>query len=271
MLNKVVNGLGIRPRSTIPMRRLHPAEDAIAPRIDEAQEQDEHEDAHLDETEAGVALELRGPREDEHGLDVEDHEHQGEHVVADLALRPAVTNRVDTALVRGRLVGRRLHRPDEGGDAEQQPAEEQGDRPEPDDVEVVAQEVRHRRRRYYSSTTGLQTIDLDARRSERQSADQTLSGATHGAMPTAIEAIVARVPAWAGRSPVVRPLPGHAREQVVAVAVDGEEYVVRRMSDTELLGLRPANAVAATRRAAELGVGPLLAGVVDRHTLITPL
>jgi len=90
-------------------------------------------------------------------------------------------------------------------------------------------------------------------------------------MPTAIEAIVARVPAWAGRSPVVRPLPGHAREQVFAVAVDDEEYVVRRMSDTELLGLRPANAVEATRRAAELGVGPPLAGVVDRHTLITPL
>src|SRR6478736_3125328 len=161
MLNKVVNGLGIRPRSTIPMRRLHPPEDALLPGVDQAEQQHADEHAHLDETEAGVALELRGPGEDEHGLDVEDHEHQGEHVVADLALRPALTDRVDAALVRDHLVGRGLDRPDQGGDTEQQPTEEQGDRPDPDDGEVAEQEVRHRRRRYYSSMTGLQIWSPD--------------------------------------------------------------------------------------------------------------
>ena len=41
--------------------------------------------AHLDEAEDAVGLEPGGPREDEHGLDVEHHEEQGEDVVADLA------------------------------------------------------------------------------------------------------------------------------------------------------------------------------------------
>ena len=48
------------------------------------------EDEHLDQTEDAVALQPRRPREDEHGLDVEHDEEQGEHVVADLALGPQV-------------------------------------------------------------------------------------------------------------------------------------------------------------------------------------
>src|SRR3978361_2153442 len=99
MLNSVVSGFGRRPRATIPMcGDLHPAQHALAPRIHEAQEQDEDEDAHLGETEPGVPLELRAPREDEHGLHVEDHEQQREHVVADLAPRPPRADRVDAAL-----------------------------------------------------------------------------------------------------------------------------------------------------------------------------
>src|SRR6185312_15553211 len=208
--------------------------------------------------------------------------------------RPALADRVDPALVGDQLLPRGLHRSDQGRDAEQQPAEEQGDRPEPDHVQVVAQEVGHRRRRYYSSSCAPQLLTCSpgahmsphwsrphgrrrvrwARRRgglPRQNAVSRRPGAMHGAMRTAIEAIVARVPAWAGRSPVVRTLPGHAREQVFAVAVDGHEYVVRRSSDTELLGLSPANTVEATSRAADLGVGPPLAAVVDRHTLITEM
>ena len=50
--------------------------------------------AHLDQAEACVALELGGPGEHEHGFHVEHHEQQGEDVVADLALRPAVAHRV---------------------------------------------------------------------------------------------------------------------------------------------------------------------------------
>ena len=60
-----------------------------------------------------VGLEPGGPREDEHRLDVEHDEQQGEDVVADLALGPARADRVDAALVGEvllllRAVGRRM-------------------------------------------------------------------------------------------------------------------------------------------------------------------
>lgn len=86
-------------------------------------------------------------------------------------------------------------------------------------------------------------------------------------MRTAIEAIVARVPQWSGHSPVIRPLRGHARARQFAVLVDGHEYVVREPAESTLLGLSVANAAEATRRAAELGVGPAI--LDDRRTLPT--
>lgn len=91
-------------------------------------------------------------------------------------------------------------------------------------------------------------------------------------MRTAIEAIVARVPQWDGRSPVIRPLRGHARARLFAVAVDGREYVVREPTDVPLLGVSAANAAEATRRAADLGVGPEVVGdLPESHALITAL
>src|SRR4051812_26324991 len=127
----------------------YPTEHALAPRVHEAKEQNEHEDPHLDEPEAGVAFELRRPREDEHGLDVEDDEQQREDVVPDLALRPTFADRIDATLVGRQLLRGRFVRPHECRDAEQRPRQNEGDGPEPDDREVVAQEVRHRVRRYY--------------------------------------------------------------------------------------------------------------------------
>src|SRR5215203_644178 len=129
---------------------LHPAQYALAPRIHEAKEQDEHEDTHLDQTEARVPLELSRPREDEDRFDVENHEEQGKDVVADLALRPSLAHRIDAALVGDQLLERRLVRSDECGNSQQQPGQEQGDGPEPDHGEVVAQELRHHGRRYYA-------------------------------------------------------------------------------------------------------------------------
>src|SRR6185436_15362664 len=85
MLSRLVSGLGRRPFSTRPISASHPPQHALAPGVDEAEEQDEHEEAHLDQAEAAVDLELGGPGEDEHRLHVEHHEEQGEHVVADLA------------------------------------------------------------------------------------------------------------------------------------------------------------------------------------------
>jgi len=54
--------------------------------VDQTQQQDEDEDAHLDEGEGSVRLEAGGPREDEGGLDVEHDEQEGVHVVANVRL-----------------------------------------------------------------------------------------------------------------------------------------------------------------------------------------
>src|SRR4029078_1015860 len=112
----------MRPLSTNPMWS-YPTQHALATRVHEAKEQDEHEDTHLDQPEAGIPLALRRPRKDEHCLHVahhekqgEDGEHdeqQGEDVVTDLALGPTLTDRVDAALVRGQLLDAWLVRPDE--------------------------------------------------------------------------------------------------------------------------------------------------------------
>ena len=94
----------------------------------------------------------------------------------------------------------------------------------------------------------------------------SLWGATHDGMRTAIEAIVARVPQWDGRSPVIRPLPRpRPGAPVFAVAVDGHEYVVRQPAEAPLLGLGPANTAEATRRAAELGIGPRRSSATCRN------
>src|SRR4051794_15752570 len=102
-LNNDVNGLGMRPLSTNPMSS-YPTQHALAPRVHEPKEQNEHEDTHLDQAETGVPLQLRRPRKDEHCLYVEDDEEQGEDVVTDLALRPSFADRVHTTLVRGQLL-----------------------------------------------------------------------------------------------------------------------------------------------------------------------
>ena len=47
------------------------------------------------DAEPPVGVDPGGEREDEHRLDVEHHEEQGEDVVADLALAPAGAHRID--------------------------------------------------------------------------------------------------------------------------------------------------------------------------------
>src|SRR3954447_14970846 len=76
-----------------------PTKDAFTPGVEESEGEDHDEDQHLDEAEDVVDLESRGPRKDEHCLHVEQHEQDGEDVVADLALRPSEAHRVDTRLV----------------------------------------------------------------------------------------------------------------------------------------------------------------------------
>src|SRR6478609_3779172 len=91
--SRLVSGLGILPLSTRPInglrrgwfrvRGLEPLEHSLAPGVQEPEGQQPDEDDHLDGAEPAVDLELDGPREDEHRLDVEEDEEQGEHVVPD--------------------------------------------------------------------------------------------------------------------------------------------------------------------------------------------
>ena len=90
------------------------------------------------------SLELGGPREDEDGLDVEDDEEQGEHVVADLALRPPIAHRVDAALVRDRLLRARPVWPKQAAEPEQDRHEQHGSRDEDGHGEVAPEELGHR-------------------------------------------------------------------------------------------------------------------------------
>ena len=107
MLNNEFNGLGMRPRSTRPIC-LYPPQDTLAPGIHQAQEENEDEDAHFNEAETRIPLELRRPWEDEHCLDVKYDEEQGEDVVADVALRPPFTYGIHSAFVGELLLTRWL-------------------------------------------------------------------------------------------------------------------------------------------------------------------
>ncbi len=89
----------------------------------------------------------------------------------------------------------------------------------------------------------------------------------------AIEALVAQVPAWAGRTVTLSPLHGGITNTNYIAAVDGRRFVVRVPGErTELLGIDRANEAEAAARAAELGIGPAVVGRLPGiGTLITEL
>src|SRR6056297_3590838 len=154
MLNNLVRGAGMRPRSTRPISSTlrssdlhslsHPPKEPALPGVDQSIEQQHDEDQHGDEPEGAVPLDVRGPREEEHRFHVEDDEQQREDVVADLALRPAHAHRVDTRLVGDALVVVGPGGAHEGRQSEEDPADRQGGEAEPDHGQVIAQEHRHR-------------------------------------------------------------------------------------------------------------------------------
>ena len=91
-------------------------------------------------------------------------------------------------------------------------------------------------------------------------------------MHTANEALLARVPQWEGLDAQVRPLPGTPRAEVFAVTVAGRDYVVRSRVERDLLGFSAANEAEATRRAADVHVGPpVVAELPATCTLVTRL
>jgi len=96
-----------------------PPQHLLAPRVEQADDQDEDEDGHLHESVPAERSEQHGPREQEDDLDVEHHEQQGEDVEVAGVAAPCLPDRLLTGFVGARLLERRLSRGDEPRNAEQ--------------------------------------------------------------------------------------------------------------------------------------------------------
>jgi thiamine kinase-like enzyme len=80
-------------------------------------------------------------------------------------------------------------------------------------------------------------------------------------MDEELEAIVRRVPAWSRGGFSIRPLTGGITNRNYVVSFEGVEYVVRVPGErTQLLGINRASEAEASRRAADLGIGPPVVG-----------
>ena len=88
-----------------------------------------------------------------------------------------------------------------------------------------------------------------------------------------VETLVAQVPEWRGAHVALVPLHGGITNSNYVATVNDQRYVVRVPGErTELLGIDRANEAEAARRAADLGIGPPVAGRLPRlGTLITEL
>src|SRR5438067_2813291 len=160
VFKSLVSGWGTLPLSTRPISASDPTEDTFTPGVEESEGEDHDEDGHLDEAEDVVDLEADGPGEDEDGLDVEQHEQDREDVVADLALRPTVADRIDTRLVVEVLPGLRAGGADEAPETENSGHQAHGHTKEDDRCEVVAEEAGHRRGSLVKPFTGRQRPDF---------------------------------------------------------------------------------------------------------------
>lgn len=91
--------------------------------------------------------------------------------------------------------------------------------------------------------------------------------------PEHLALLASRVPAWAGRDVAIAPLHGGITNANFVATVEGHRFVLRVPGErTELLGIDRPNEAEAAARAAELGIGPPIAGVLPEvGTLITEL
>jgi thiamine kinase-like enzyme len=76
-------------------------------------------------------------------------------------------------------------------------------------------------------------------------------------MSSSLEATLARVPLWKGKTLTISPLTGGITNRNYRVEVDGQAFVLRLAgAKTSLLGIDRANEHAATHAAASVGIGP---------------
>jgi len=84
-------------------RLSDPLQRAFLPDPNVAHDQDAKEDQHLEQTEQAERLELNRPREEKNGLNVEDHEQDGDDVIANGVAPASAIDRIDSAFVRHQL------------------------------------------------------------------------------------------------------------------------------------------------------------------------
>jgi hypothetical protein len=115
----------IRPPTTLPL------EGAFAPGVGQADEEDAHEGQDGGEGRRSQLSEIHGPGEDEHGLDVENDENEGEQIKTDVRGYPRGSHGVHAALVGGTVLpGASLaqkERRDQGPDGEEDAEEEENE------------------------------------------------------------------------------------------------------------------------------------------------
>lgn len=92
-------------------------------------------------------------------------------------------------------------------------------------------------------------------------------------IPSDVTALVAAVPAWRDAHVELAPLHGGITNTNYVATTNGHRFVVRLPGErTELLGIDRANEAEAAQRAADLGLGPAIAGTLHEiGTLITEL
>src|SRR5213083_2276055 len=126
-----INSYSVGRSLSVPFQR------PLLPSVEVAHEQDRDEDQHLDQGEEAELLEDDGPGEDEHRLDVEDHEQHRNDIVPhrDLAARVVKDRRAALVGHELGLVGTRG--PDEIARQEGTDTEGGGDHQEEEDWQVV--------------------------------------------------------------------------------------------------------------------------------------
>jgi thiamine kinase-like enzyme len=88
-------------------------------------------------------------------------------------------------------------------------------------------------------------------------------------MAITIDEVIARIPAWKGRTVSARPLSGGLTNTNFHVEVDGTPYFVRIPgASTELLAVDRKNEYHNTRAAAEAGVGPRVVHYLPEHDVM---
>lgn len=84
-------------------------------------------------------------------------------------------------------------------------------------------------------------------------------------VPHDVERLIRAVPGWTSAPLRITPLPGGVAQRTWSVEVGGRAFVVRIPAErAEVLGIDRSREVEAASRAAELGLGPPVAGVLPR-------